>query len=412
MDVPVAALDGIPDDSVRIPDPVEGLELPPESFQDFHGLVPGRFLDLDLLEQALEVLAAVHALLIILEGRSPDESDVPPFDIGDEEARRIAGTVAGASRSDDLVDIVDEKDDIPFGSHSVQDLLHPALEVAPELGSGDNGGEIKRIQLFPLQAFGDIPFLQQGGEPADDGGLPHPVLADENRVALLLPAKDQQGPGDLFLPADEAPVLLHRQGTAGPHPGFLRLVFRALVFRSGGIVGISLIQGAEQIALSRGDILFQPEGSITVLELVKGVDDMRDVDPVGTGLGHLDIGHLEDLHQLVGQFQLLDLPVGFFDIGRDVPGEVFPGLRQRSREPFEHRTEPFQGQEPLQEDLGGNILRMVFSGEHRRLVQRQLDAGCYLTVHFFSSGTMVKLSGKPFPRARDTALLTLVCAIS
>ena len=39
--------------------------------------------------------------------------------------------------------LFDEKDDIPFGSHSVQDLLHPALEVAPELGPGDNGGEME-----------------------------------------------------------------------------------------------------------------------------------------------------------------------------------------------------------------------------------------------------------------------------
>ena len=89
--------------------------------------------------------------------------------------------------------------------------------------------EITRLVAQPLRdVAGDHPLRQ----PLDDGGLPHPGLADEHRVVLRAAGEDLHHPPDLLVPADhrvELPAARALRKVGGEALQRLVLLLRVLV---------------------------------------------------------------------------------------------------------------------------------------------------------------------------------------
>ena len=111
-----------------------------------------------------------------------------------------AGGRAGA---DDGVDLVDEEDGVRGLLHARDDALEPLLELAAELGAGEQRAHVERVDRRLLEDGGHLLLVDAQREPLDDGGLADARLADEERVVLAPPAEDLDRALDLGVAADE-----------------------------------------------------------------------------------------------------------------------------------------------------------------------------------------------------------------
>ena len=85
--------------------------------------------------------------------------------------------------------LVDEQDDLALGVLDLlEDGLQALLELAAELGAGDERAEVERDDPLVLEALGHVAADDPLGEALDDGRLADAGLADEDRVVLRPPA--------------------------------------------------------------------------------------------------------------------------------------------------------------------------------------------------------------------------------
>ena len=82
---------------------------------------------------------------------------------------------SAAPAPDDRVELVDEQDDLALGVLDVlEDGLEPLLELAPELGAGDERAEVERDDPLVLERLGDVAPDDALGEALGDGRLADP----------------------------------------------------------------------------------------------------------------------------------------------------------------------------------------------------------------------------------------------
>lgn len=225
---------------------------------------------------------------------------------------------------------------------------------------------------LPCSRLGTLPSASNAAA-ADDGRLSDAVLPDEDRVAFLFPAEDEQGPGDLLLPADQLPSVLDVHGPAIEHPGLLvRVVF------TGGIVPVGvvgLVEDADELSVGDREEPPEPECRIGLLKQEQGMDDVGYFHVFGFGALHLFVGVLEQLVQLEGHFQPAGIVVRRFGVVVDEARQLFFRFGQPRRQAGQHGAEPLQRQKPLEQHLRGDIGSLVLGRDSRRLVQGQDDAG-------------------------------------
>ena len=100
--------------------------------------------------------------------------------------------------------LVDEQDDLALGVLDLlEDGLEALLELAAELGAGDQRAEVERDDPLVLEPLGHVAADDPLGEALDDGGLADARLADEDRVVLGPPAEHLDDPADLLVAADD-----------------------------------------------------------------------------------------------------------------------------------------------------------------------------------------------------------------
>ena len=127
------------------------------------------------------------------------------------------------------MDLVDHQDDVAQALHLVDEALHPALELAPELGAGHQGRQIQQIDLLVPQLEGHIALCDPLGQPLGDGSLAHAGLTDQAGIVLLTAVQDLHHPLDLLLPADDR-VQLALLGPLGQGDAVVLQVFALAVF--------------------------------------------------------------------------------------------------------------------------------------------------------------------------------------
>ena len=118
---------------------------------------------------------------------------------------QIAGVhrAFGLARADDRVQLVDEEDDLPFGSGDVFEHGFEALfELAAILRAGDQRAHVERNDALVLQPFGNVAAHDALRQAFDDGRLADAGIADEHGIVLRAAREHLNDAADLFVAPD------------------------------------------------------------------------------------------------------------------------------------------------------------------------------------------------------------------
>ncbi len=200
-DVAVGELGGVLERLVADLDVVVLLVALAQPLEDLHGLLGRGLVDLDLLEAALERRVALEVLAVLVERRRADRLQLAAGERRLQDRGGVDRALGGAG-ADEVVELVDEKDDVAALGDLLHHLLEALLELAAVLRAGDERRQVERVDLLVLEQLGDLALGDPGGQPLDDGGLADPGLAEQNRVVLGPPREDLHDPLDLDLAAD------------------------------------------------------------------------------------------------------------------------------------------------------------------------------------------------------------------
>src|SRR5262249_37816777 len=131
--------------------------------------------------------------------------------------------------------------------HLLQDGLEPLLELAAELGAGDEGAHVERDEALVLEALGHVALDDPLREPLDDRGLADAGLADQRGVVLRSPGEDLDDAPDLVVAADDR-VELSLAGELREIAAVLleRLVGRLRIRRGDALVAADLLESLHQ----------------------------------------------------------------------------------------------------------------------------------------------------------------------
>ena len=162
----------------------------------------GRLIDEDRLEAAGQGRVLLDIFAVFVERGRADAMQFAARQSGLQHVGGIhrAIRLAGADQS---VQFVDEDDDLAsrrldFLEHALQ----PFLELAAELGAGDQRAEVERQQPLVLQALRHVAIDDALGQPLDDRGLADAGLADQHGVVLGAARQDLDGAANLLVAAD------------------------------------------------------------------------------------------------------------------------------------------------------------------------------------------------------------------
>ena len=209
-----------------------------------------------------------------------------------EQVGRVHGALGGAG-PDHRVQLVDEQDDPALG---VLDLLEhglePLLELAPELGAGDERAEIERDDPLVLEPLRDVAADDPLGEALGDGRLADAGLADEDRVVLGPARQHLDHAPDLVVATDDR-IELAGARLGGQVAAVLleRGVGALRVLRGDPLAAADALERLEQ-RLATGRVALE-QGLALATDLGDGEQEVlgRDVlvaEPARLGLGQLD----------------------------------------------------------------------------------------------------------------------------
>ena len=202
-DVAVRQRRGGDERGVRDADAVMDLVALAQAAQDRDRLLDRRLVHEDRLEAPLEGRVLLDVLAVLVEGGGADRVQLPA---GEHRLEQVGG-VHGAFRragTDDRVELVDEQDDLALGVLDLlEDGLEPLLELAAELGPGDERAEVQRDDALVLERLGHVAADDPLGEALGDGRLADARLADEDRVVLRPARQDLDDAADLVVPPDD-----------------------------------------------------------------------------------------------------------------------------------------------------------------------------------------------------------------
>ncbi len=156
-----------------------------EAAQDADGVLDGRLADEDLLEAALKRGVLLDVLAVLVERGGADHSQLAAGQHRLDHVARVHRRLAGRARSDDGVQLVDERDDLPRRVLDVVEHgLEPFLELAAVLRARHHRTEVKGDDGLVAQALRDVAGDDALGQALDDRGLADARLADQHRVVL------------------------------------------------------------------------------------------------------------------------------------------------------------------------------------------------------------------------------------
>ena len=134
-----------------------GLVVGGHPLDDLHAVLNGGLLHDDRLEAPLQGGVLLNVLAVLVEGGGADHLELPPAEGGLEDVGGVHGTLR-VPGPHDVVDLVDDQDDVAQLLDLLNEALHPALKLAPELGARHQGGEVQQIDLLVLELVGDVPL--------------------------------------------------------------------------------------------------------------------------------------------------------------------------------------------------------------------------------------------------------------
>ena len=111
--------------------------------------------------------------------------------------------------ADNVVQLVDEQDDTPFGAlHLAQHGLQALFKLTAELRARNERAHVQGKDLAFLKRRRNIPAHDALRKPLRDGRFAHARLADKNRVVLCFARKNPDDVPHFVIPADHGVKLL------------------------------------------------------------------------------------------------------------------------------------------------------------------------------------------------------------
>ncbi len=183
-DVAVRKRRGRDDRGVRDLDLVVDLVALLQATQDRDRVLDARLIDKHLLEPALERRVLFDVLAVLVERSRADAVQLAARERG---LQHVAGVhrALGLAGADHRVQLVDEKNDLPFLLREVVEHgLQALLELAAELCARDQRAHVERQHALPLESFRDLLVHDPLCEAFHDRGLADAGLADQHGVVL------------------------------------------------------------------------------------------------------------------------------------------------------------------------------------------------------------------------------------
>ncbi len=179
------------------------LEIGFEAAQDLDGVFHRRLVDVDLLEPADQRPILLEMVAEFLVGGRTHAPQVAGRQGRLEDVGRIHGTAAGGAGPDDGVDFVDEHDRaghvLDFRDHG----LEPFLEIASVARAGQQRAHVEGEDDGVVKHLRHLAAMDAPRQTLGDGGLADARVADEQRIVLVAPTQDLNGPFDLHVTADQ-----------------------------------------------------------------------------------------------------------------------------------------------------------------------------------------------------------------
>ena len=183
-------------------DAVELLIVVGDTLQNLERVLHVRLVDRDRLETTLKRGILFDVLAILGERRRANDLDLAAGKRGLQDVSGVHAAL-GVARTDDVMHFVDDKDDVAHLADLLDEAFHAALELAAELRTRDERGEVKKINLLASQLERHVARDDALGEALGDGGLADARLTDQAGVILLAAVQDLDNALDLLLAADD-----------------------------------------------------------------------------------------------------------------------------------------------------------------------------------------------------------------
>ncbi len=192
-----------PQGSVGVAQVVVIFELPLQAAENFKGLVGAGFRYVDFLEATTEGTILLKMLAEFLIGSRSDAAQLACGKGGLEQIGGIHCPTRDGTRTDDGMDLVDEKDGLGLALQGLEHRLQALLEVAAITRAGNERTHIEGVDGRVAQMLGHAAMDDGARQTLDDGGLAHPRFANEEGVVLAPPRQNLQGPFQLLRTPDE-----------------------------------------------------------------------------------------------------------------------------------------------------------------------------------------------------------------
>ena len=231
-----------------------------QSLQNLDGVLNRRLVDCHRLEAPLQGGVFFDGPAVLVERRGPDYLNFPPRQGGFEDV----GGVHAAFRvpgSGQIVDLVDHEDDVPQPLDLVDQALHAALELSPELRPGHKRRQVQQMNLFFPQFERHVSRRDPLGQSLRDSGFAHAGFPDQAGIVFLAAVQNLYHPFNLFRPSDHRVQLSVpgplRQGDAVIFQILALALFGvlALFFLGRGVVGVGglPLSAAGKEAVQKGE---------------------------------------------------------------------------------------------------------------------------------------------------------------
>src|SRR5690606_35697264 len=219
------------------------------------------------------------------------------------------------------MELVDEHDDLAVGGGDLlQHGLEALLELAAELGTGDERAEVQRDDALAFKSLRDVAAYDTLGQALGDGRLTDARLADQHRIVFRAARENLDDAANFFVAAD------HRVELAGACElrEITAVLLERLVGRFWVLVGDALVAADLRQRLHRAvavDVVATQErfGGRS-LDREDAEEEMLGADVLVTELPRLGLGGLERAAKAGADDRVrADLELGrAFDKGEDL----------------------------------------------------------------------------------------------
>src|SRR6516164_9511594 len=173
-----------------------------------NGVFDRRIANQDRLKTAFEGRILLDVFLVFIKRRGADRAQFTAGQRRLQHVRGIHGALGGAGPHE-RVQLVDEKDDLPFGlGDFFEDGFQAVFKLASEFCSGHEGGEVQGDNPLGLQHVRNVASNDALRQAFHDGRFADPRFAYQYRIVFGAPRKNLHHAANLFVAADDRIELL------------------------------------------------------------------------------------------------------------------------------------------------------------------------------------------------------------